>query len=150
MTHAATGDISTCLWFDGRAEEAARFYVSVFPDGRIGRIGRFGAQGAVVTAGFELRGRPFLALNGGPAHRFTPAVSLVVDCGDQAEIDHFWERLTDGGAEGRCGWLTDRFGVSWQVVPRALPDLISRGPGVMQVFTTMSKLDIAALAGAGS
>jgi predicted 3-demethylubiquinone-9 3-methyltransferase (glyoxalase superfamily) len=124
--------ITTFLWFDDRAQEAAEFYVSVFPDSRLtgGNVvddPRPEGPGQVMLVTFELAGRPFTALNGGPVFSFSPAISFVVDCDDQAEVDHYWDRLTEGGEEGRCGWLVDRFGVSWQVVPRALGSLIG-GP----------------------
>ncbi len=147
--------ISTFLWFDDQAGEAARFYLSVFPNSRI--IGddvfhdqRPGKEQDVVTVSFELDGRPFTAINGGPMFAFTPAVSFVVECDDQAEVDHYWERLTDGGEESMCGWLVDRFGVSWQVVPTMLADLIG-GPDpeaaarATSAMLGMRKLDIAAL-----
>jgi len=97
-----------------------------------------------------LRGRTFLALNGGPLFKFSPAVSLIVDCADQEEIDYYWERLSDGGAKSRCGWLQDKFGLSWQIVPRDLPRLLSRGPAVMEALMKMDKLDIALLERAGA
>ena len=114
--------IAPFLWFDTQAEQAARFYVSVFGRSRIVAIARYGdagpgPAGSVMTVGFELEGQPFTALNGGPVFSFTPAISLVVDCDTQAEIDTLWERLADGGSPQRCGWLQDRWGVSWQVVP---------------------------------
>ncbi|NJB87297.1 putative 3-demethylubiquinone-9 3-methyltransferase (glyoxalase superfamily) [Lewinella marina] len=131
-----------CLWFDGRAAEAARLYTSVFPDSRI-----VADQGAVVT--FELNGSPFMGLNGGPQFGFNEAVSFVISCETQQEIDHYWERLTaDGGSEGNCGWLKDKFGVSWQVVPAELPALLGdpeRAPRVVAAFQLMKKMDIAAL-----
>ncbi len=109
------------------------------------KIFRPDPSGPALTVAFELRGRRFLALNGGPLYKFTPAVSLVVDCADQAEIDYFWTRLGEGGTPSRCGWLADKFGLSWQIVPRALPALLSRGSAVMQALMKMDKLDIAAL-----
>ncbi len=147
--------ISTFLWFDDRALEAADFYVSVFPNSRI--VGddvfhdrRPGKEQDVATVSFELDGRPFTAINGGPLFAFTPAVSFVVECDDQAEVDHYWERLTDGGEESMCGWLVDRFGVSWQVVPSALAGLVG-GPDpagaarATQAMLQMGRIDIAAL-----
>jgi predicted 3-demethylubiquinone-9 3-methyltransferase (glyoxalase superfamily) len=142
--------MTLCLWFDGRAEEAAGFYVQAFRDG-----GKPAALGAVIRPGggpilaveFRLDGQAFLGLNGGPHYSFTPATSVIVDCADQAQIDHFWTRLSRGGAANRCGWLTDRFGLSWQVVPRALAEML-RGPGsgrVMAALMKMEKPDLAAL-----
>lgn len=146
---ATPGQIAVCLWFDGRAEEAVAHYLDVFGDGRVTQSFRPRPDAPALTVAFELRGRPFLALNGGPMYAFTPAVSLMVDCADQAEIDHFWTRLGEGGQPGRCGWLTDKFGLSWQIVPRALPSLLARSPGAVQALMKMDKLDIAALERAG-
>ncbi|GAA2404709.1 VOC family protein [Streptomyces glaucosporus] len=122
--------ITTNLWFDGQAEEAAEFYTSLFPDSRITDVQRYteagpGEPGTVVTVTFELAGQQFVAINGGPEFTFTEAVSLSVDCADQAEVDELWARLTDGGEEGPCGWLKDRYGLSWQIVPRKLTELLS-------------------------
>jgi predicted 3-demethylubiquinone-9 3-methyltransferase (glyoxalase superfamily) len=144
------------LWFDHQAEEAATFYVSLFPNSKITSASRYGEgspgqAGTVMTIGFELDGRPFTALNGGPIYRFTEAVSFVIDCDDQAEIDRYWQALgVEGGEPGQCGWLKDRFGVSWQVVPRALPALIGGSDPVkarkaVTAMMQMKKLDIAAL-----
>lgn len=141
--------IGVCLWFDGQAEQAVAHYLAIFDDGRVTKVARPRPEGPALTVAFELRGRPFLALNGGPIYKFTPAVSLMVECADQAEIDHYWDRLSEGGAPSRCGWLTDKFGLSWQIIPRALPALLSRGPGVMKALMQMVKLDIAALERAG-
>jgi predicted 3-demethylubiquinone-9 3-methyltransferase (glyoxalase superfamily) len=143
------GEIAVCLWFDGEAEAAVAHYLGIFEDGRVTKVHRPRADAPALTVAFELRGRPFLALNGGPHYKFTPAVSLVVDCADQAEIDHFWARLSEGGQKNRCGWLADKFGLSWQIVPRDLPALLSRGPAVMQALMKMDRLDIAALRRAG-
>jgi predicted 3-demethylubiquinone-9 3-methyltransferase (glyoxalase superfamily) len=128
------GGIATFLWFDGAAEEAARFYVEIFPNSRLKRSGEStepietagGKQaGSVLTVEFELNGTDFIAMNGGPGHPFTDAISLSIDCKDQDEVDYYWERLTsDGGQEVACGWLKDKFGLSWQVVPEILPRLI--------------------------
>jgi len=149
--------ITPCLWFDGKAEEAATFYVSLLPDSRIESIMRAPAdnpstpKGAALVVEFTLAGRRFMGLNGGPQFRFTEAVSFVIDCADQAEVDRLWDALTaDGGAPGRCGWLKDRYGLSWQVVPRALPELLGgpdreRAGRAMQAMMTMSKIDIDAL-----
>lgn len=153
-----TQRISPCLWFDTRAEEAANFYVDVF-NGRLGRIARYGKEGfeihgrpegMVMTVEFELAGVPFVALNGGPQFTFSEAVSFQVHCDTQAEIDHFWARLTEGGEEVQCGWLKDRFGLSWQVVPSVLPRMLLDGDAaaaqrVTRAFLQMRKFDIAAL-----
>ena len=153
--------ISPCLWFDNQAEEAARFYVSVFPNARVAGVAHYGqagqdihgrAPGTVMTVDFELDGTPFIALNGGPLFQFNESVSFTVYCDDQAEIDHYWSRLGEGGdpAAQQCGWLKDRFGVSWQVVPRVVPDMMTdpdaaRRERVMAALLKMKKLDIAAL-----
>ncbi|MFI1093127.1 VOC family protein [Streptomyces sp. NPDC020917] len=123
--------ITTFLWYDTQAEEAAQFYTSLFEDSRIVDVQRSGeagpgAPGTALVVEFELAGQRYLALNGGPAHSFTEAISLSVDCGSQEEVDTLWQRLTaDGGEEGPCGWLKDRFGLSWQIVPRRLPELLA-------------------------
>lgn len=123
--------ITPFLWFHAEAEEAANFYVSLFPDSSLGRITRFGPggpgpEGSVITAEFTIGGQPFIALNGGPPANFTDAVSFSIDCQDQAEVDHYWNALTaNGGKESQCGWLKDRFGVSWQVVPRVLSQYLN-------------------------
>jgi predicted 3-demethylubiquinone-9 3-methyltransferase (glyoxalase superfamily) len=122
--------ITPCLWFDTEAEQAAQFYTSVFPDSRIVRVTHYGSagprpEGMVMEVEFELDGRSFLALNGGPQFTFTEAISLQADCADQDEVDRLWETLSDGGEEGPCGWLKDRYGLSWQIVPRRLYELIS-------------------------
>ena len=146
---------TTCLWFDGQAEEAARFYTGVFKNSSIGRISYYtaagpGPEGSVLTVEFQLNGQRFLGLNGGPAHKFTPAISVVVECADQAEVDYYWDRLTDGGQEVVCGWLTDKYGLSWQIVPTAFLDMVT-GPDQDKVTRvtaarfTMKKMDIAAL-----
>lgn len=147
--------IYTCLWFDDQALEAARFYVSLFPNSRIVDIKYYleGAPrpaGSVLTVLFDLDGVAHLALNGGPVFKFSPAMSLVVNCDGQQEIDNLWWRLSQGGQEGQCGWLTDQFGVSWQIVPRALPALInsadaSASQRVFSALMKMTKIDIAAL-----
>jgi predicted 3-demethylubiquinone-9 3-methyltransferase (glyoxalase superfamily) len=153
--------IRTTLWFDTQAEEAARFYTSVFKDGKIGDIARYpevgqettgGKPGSVMTVEFELNGMPFIGLNGGPAFTFSEAVSFEIDCADQAEVDYFWDRLSEGGdpAAQQCGWLKDRFGVSWQVVPRALGELFgdpdrTKSNRAYEAMLQMKKLDIAAL-----
>ena len=147
--------LTTCLWFDTEGEEAVRYYLSIFKDSKLGRIGRYteagpGAPGAVMTVEFELNGQKFLALNGGPGRTFSEAISLVITCADQAEVDYYWDRLADGGQEVACGWVTDRYGLSWQVVPAVLADLMSdpdpaRAKRVTEAMFTMKKLDIAAL-----
>jgi len=141
--------ITPFLWFDNNAEEAVDFYLSVFPNSRrtdelrASEAGP-GPKGSILTINFELDGQPFTALNGGPMYKFTEAVSFVVDCEDQAEIDLYWEKLGGGGGEVACGWLKDRFGVSWQITPVNIVELVSH-PGAMRAMMTMKKLDIAAL-----
>jgi predicted 3-demethylubiquinone-9 3-methyltransferase (glyoxalase superfamily) len=144
--------ITTCLWFDHQAEAAANFYCSIFKNSKIGKIARYGdsgpgRKGDVMVATFELDGREFMGLNGGPKFKFTEAVSLVVHCEDQAEIDYCWEKLTaDGGEESQCGWLKDKFGLSWQIVPSIIGELMTGDPAkanrVMQAVMPMKKLDI--------
>jgi len=121
--------ITPCLWFDTEGEEAAEFYTSVFPNSKIVDISRYGSagprtEGTVMTVDFELNGQPFIALNGGPDFTFNEAISLEVICEDQEEVDHYWEALTEGGEEGPCGWLKDSFGLSWQIVPKRLYELL--------------------------
>jgi predicted 3-demethylubiquinone-9 3-methyltransferase (glyoxalase superfamily) len=149
--------ISPCLWFDGRAEEAARFYTSLFPNSEITSVDRSpgetpsGPQDMVLTVNFTLDGRSFIALNGGPEFKFNEAISLSIDCDDQAEVDRYWAALTaDGGEESVCGWLKDRFGVSWQVVPRRLPELLNSpdreaAARVLDAMLRMVKIDVAEL-----
>lgn len=147
--------ISPFLWFDTQAEEAARFYVSIFRNSRIVNVTRYGAAGpgpagSVMTVEFELEGQSFIALNGGPQFRFTEAVSFSVDCETQAEVDAYWGKLTAGGKEEPCGWLKDKFGLSWQVNPRTLGHLLGdpdpvRANRVMRAMLQMKKIDIAAL-----
>jgi predicted 3-demethylubiquinone-9 3-methyltransferase (glyoxalase superfamily) len=151
--------ITTFLWFDDQAEEAVHHYTSVFPDSRVIDVQRYGEAGpgepgTVMTIAFELAGQRFTALNGGPEFTFNEAVSLYVDCADQSEVDMYWERLGEGGEEGPCGWLKDKFGLSWQVVPRVLPDLLgdpdpARSARVMKAMFGMKKLDVRALEDAG-
>ncbi len=147
--------VRPCLWFDTEAEEAVNLYVSLIPNSRILEVARYGEAGpgkpgSVLTVAFELGGVQYLALNGGPHFKFTEAISLSVDCADQEEVDRLWERLGEGGSYSRCGWLKDRYGLSWQIVPAALPRLIG-GPDkagakrAMQAMLQMSKLDIAAI-----
>jgi len=145
--------IGTCLWFEDCAVEAAEFYVSLFPDSRVLGISRVAAGPAegnsFVT--FELCGRPFSGIDGGPMFTFTPAISFVVNCESQEEIDHYWNALAKGGREGYCGWLTDRFGVSWQVIPVEMGELMCRDPKrVMEALLTMGRIDIEALRRAGT
>ncbi len=143
------------LWFDDDALEAAEYYVSVFPNSRVNNVSHYteagpGEPGSVLTVEFELDGQPFSALNGGPLFTFDEAISFVITCADQSEIDFYWERLTDGGEESMCGWLKDRFGVSWQVVPADWADLLDdpdpdRARRAMEAVLGMRKLDIAAM-----
>lgn len=143
------------LWFDDQAEEAANFYVSIFPNSKILAASRYGEagpgpKGQVMTIRFELDGQTFTALNGGPHFQFNEAVSFVIDCADQAEVDHYWDRLVDGGTPSQCGWLKDRYGLSWQVVPTVLYELIgdadpAKAQRATQAMLKMVKLDIAAL-----
>jgi predicted 3-demethylubiquinone-9 3-methyltransferase (glyoxalase superfamily) len=156
----STQKITPCLWFDFNAEEAVAHYLSVFPNSRIistTRYGDFapGQKGAVMTIFFEIDGQRLLALNGGPQYKFTPALSLMVNCDDQAEIDALWDKLAEGGEHVQCGWLTDKFGISWQIVPRGLPELLDgrdakRTDRVMRAVMTMKKLDIAQMQQAAS
>lgn len=136
-----TSEIYPCLWFNGQAKEAATFYCSIFANSKI-----ISANPMVVM--FELNGKKFMGLNGGPHFKFTEAVSFVVNCDTQAEIDHYWNRLTEGGTESQCGWLKDQFGVSWQIVPAILGELMqdpARASRVTQAFLKMKKFDIEAL-----
>jgi predicted 3-demethylubiquinone-9 3-methyltransferase (glyoxalase superfamily) len=153
---AARSPFALCLWLDGQVEEAAAFYTAIFPNSRTGAISRYGKgaqmpEGTALVATFFIDGQEMMALSGGSMHSFTPALSVVKRCENQAEIDHYWEKLTeDGGKPGRCGWLTDRFGVSWQIIPRALGRLMSGGDQaassrVTAAFMPMSKLDLATL-----
>jgi predicted 3-demethylubiquinone-9 3-methyltransferase (glyoxalase superfamily) len=149
--------ISPCLWFDGQAEEAAAFYVSLFPISRVDKVSRApadfpsGSVGDVITVEFTLAGESYIGLNGGPLFKFTEAVSLSVDCADQAEVDRYWEAFTaDGGEPAPCGWVKDKFGLSWQIVPRRLTELMNdpnpgRARRAMEAMLQMSKLDVAAL-----
>jgi predicted 3-demethylubiquinone-9 3-methyltransferase (glyoxalase superfamily) len=145
------------LWFDDQAEQAAEFYVSVFPDSHIGAVSRYGDSGpgpagTAMTVSFVLAGQPFTALNGGPLYTFTEAISLVVDCDTQDEVDHYWDSLGEGGdpAAQQCGWLKDKFGLSWQVVPKALAQYASdpdpvKAQRTIAAMLKMKKLDIDAL-----
>ncbi|MEV5433291.1 VOC family protein [Streptomyces sp. NPDC052701] len=151
-----TDGFTTCLWFDGRAEEAAHYYVSVFKDSGVGRTVRYteagpGPAGSVLTVDFVANGQRFVALNGGPQFRFNEAVSFQIECDDQEEVDHYWNKLTeDGGEPGPCGWLKDKYGVSWQVVPKRLAEMIGdtdqeKAGRAMKAMLSMHRLDIAAL-----
>jgi predicted 3-demethylubiquinone-9 3-methyltransferase (glyoxalase superfamily) len=151
--------IMPCLWFDTQAEAAANHYVSIFPKSKLGKITRYGQEGkeihgkpagSVLTVEFEIEGVKFLALNGGPQFKFDEAVSFQVLCETQADIDYFWSKLAEGGEEGPCGWLKDKFGLSWQVVPTVLPEMLQdpnagRADRAMKAMLQMRKLDIAAL-----
>ena len=149
--------ITPCLWFDTEGEDAARFYTSVFPNSRIVDVARYGSagprpEGTVMTVAFELNGQKFVALNGGPDFTFNEAISFQVMCESQAEVDHYWEKLSAGGPvqAQQCGWLKDKFGVSWQIVPTVLPTLLAgkdraQADRVMKALLQMKKLDIAAL-----
>ena len=141
--------ITPFLWFDSNAEEAVEFYLSVFKnsrrlDGLRNSDDSSGPKGSVLTIAFELDGQTFTALNGGPLFKFTEAVSFLVRCDSQEEVDYYWEKLSAGGSDGQCGWLKDKFGLSWQIVPARLPDLI-KNPKAMQAMLRMKKLDIAEL-----
>lgn len=149
--------IAPFLWFDDNAEEAVNFYISIFKNSRIVHVARYGEAGAqvsgrpegtVMTVAFELEGQAFVALNGGPLFTFSPAISFVVNCGTQKEIDELWEKLSEGGASEQCGWLKDRYGVSWQIVPAVIGELMSdpaKGERVMKALLQMSKIDMEGL-----
>jgi predicted 3-demethylubiquinone-9 3-methyltransferase (glyoxalase superfamily) len=147
--------ITPFLWFDTQAEEAANFYVGVFPNSKITKVVRYGAAGpgppgSVMTVEFLLDGRPFVALNGGPHFKFTEAISFVVNCQSQEEVDHYWTLMSAGGSEVQCGWLKDKFGLSWQIVPVELPELLGnpdpeKSQRVMKAMLAMKKLDLRAL-----
>ena len=146
--------ITPCLWFDNQAEEAVNFYTSVFKNSKIESISRYGKEGfeihrqkegTVLTIGFLINGQSFTALNGGPVFRFNEAISFQVFCENQEEIDDYWLKLTEGGEEGQCGWLKDKFGISWQIIPTILPELMIdpvKAGRVMQAFLQMKKFDI--------
>jgi len=145
----------TCLWFDTQAEEAATYYTGIFKNSRLGTVHRYtdagpGPAGSVMLVEFELNGQKFSGLNGGPQFTFNEAVSIVVPCADQAEVDYYWDRLSDGGQEVACGWLKDKYGLCWQIVPAAFFDMVAdadaaRRARVMQAMLAMTKFDIAAL-----
>ena len=145
--------ISTCLWFDGQAEEAAKFYVSVFRNSKVKQITHYGdtgpgKKGSVMTVAFELDGCEFLALNAGPKFKFNHAISLMVNCETQKELDEMWDKLSAGGATEVCGWLRDKYGLSWQIVPAILQELMkdpAKSDKVMQAVVKMTKLDIAVM-----
>jgi predicted 3-demethylubiquinone-9 3-methyltransferase (glyoxalase superfamily) len=154
-----TPKIMPCLWFDTQAEDAAKYYVSVFKNSKLGKLSRYGKEGkeihgkeagSVMTAEFEIEGQKFVALNGGPHFKFNEAVSFQILCETQAEVDYFWDKLAQGGNEGPCGWLKDKFGLSWQVVPAVLPEMLKdenaeKAQRVMKAMLQMRKIDIAAL-----
>lgn len=147
--------ITPCLWFDTEGEEAATFYTSMFPNSKIVHVARYGSagprpEGTVMTVSFELNGQAFLALNGGPEFSFSEAISFQVSCESQEEVDTYWSKLSEGGEEGPCGWLKDRYGVSWQIVPTALSELLSssdaaKAQRVMQAMLQMKKIEIGVL-----
>ncbi len=147
--------ITTFLWFDNQAEEATKFYTSIFKNSKIDKIMRYneagpGVPGSVMTVSFRLDGQEYIALNGGPVYHFTEAVSLFVNCKDQAEVDYFWEKLSEGGEKGPCGWLKDKYGLSWQIVPSLLLEMLGdkdavKAENVNRAMLKMNKLDIKAL-----
>jgi predicted 3-demethylubiquinone-9 3-methyltransferase (glyoxalase superfamily) len=151
----ASKALTTCLWFDTEGEAAAQFYTSVFPDSKLGRTVRAseagpGPVGSVVVVEFELNGQQFMVLNGGPHYQHSPAISFSVPCADQDEVDYYWDKLGAGGQEMACGWVTDKFGVSWQIVPTLLPELMSdpdpeKAARVTAAMLKMIKLDVAEL-----
>jgi predicted 3-demethylubiquinone-9 3-methyltransferase (glyoxalase superfamily) len=151
-----TAKITPCLWLDSEAEEAAKFYASIFKNSKIGKISRYGKEGfekkagTVMTVEFEIEGQEFVALNGGPHFKFNEAVSFQVHCETQQEIDYFWSKLAKDGEEGPCGWLKDKFGLSWQVIPKALPQMLmdensEKAQRVMKSMLQMRKIDVDAL-----
>jgi len=159
MTARIAQKITPFLWFNHQAEEAAKFYISIFKNSKIGKATRYDEEaakatgqpsGSVMTIEFELEGQRFVALNGGPHFKFTEAVSFVVNCETQEEVDHFWSKLSAGGEESRCGWLKDKFGLSWQVVPVVLIEMLAdkdaaKAKRVMNAMLQMDKIDIATL-----
>ena len=144
--------ITPFLWFDGKAEEAMHFYTSIFKNSKIGKVTRYGEagpgpKGTVMSATFQLEGQEFLALNGGPQFKFTPAISFFVNCQTQAEVDELWEKLSAGGATNRCGWLQDKYGLSWQIIPSVLGEMLGdkdpkKAQNVMNAMLQMQKIDI--------
>ena len=159
MTTKITQKITPFLWFDDRAEEAANFYTSIFKDSRLGEIGGYDEEtarvsgrpkGSVMTVAFEVEGQEFVALNGGPVFKFNESISFIVNCDTQEEIDYFWKKLSAGGEESRCGWLKDKFGLSWQVVPTVLNEMLkdkdaAGAKRVMHAMLQMDKIDIPTL-----
>jgi predicted 3-demethylubiquinone-9 3-methyltransferase (glyoxalase superfamily) len=147
--------ITPFLWFDGKAEEAMKFYTSIFKNSKVGNVSRYGdagqgPKGTVMSATFELEGQKFMALNGGPEFKFTPAISLFVNCETQQEVDELWEKLSAGGEKSRCGWLKDKYGLSWQIIPAVLGELLAdkdpeKSKRVMQAMLQMDKIDIEGL-----
>ena len=147
--------ILPCLWFDNQAEEAANHYISIFPDSKVLSVSRYGEagprpKGMVMVVTFQLAGQEFMALNGGPEFKFSEAISLYVNCQTQEEVDELWQKLSEGGEQGPCGWLKDKYGVSWQVIPTALPELLQdpdpeKSKRAMQAMLQMGKIDLAAL-----
>ena len=144
--------ITPFLWFDGKAEEAMNFYISIFKNSKVGRVTRYGEagpgpKGTVMSAMFQLEGQEFMALNGGPQFRFTPAISFFVNCETQQEVDELWEKLCEGGKKDRCGWLKDKYGLSWQIIPSALGKMLGdkdaeKSKRVMEAMLQMDKIDI--------
>jgi predicted 3-demethylubiquinone-9 3-methyltransferase (glyoxalase superfamily) len=144
--------ITPFLWFDGKAEEAMNFYISIFKNSKVGRVTRYGEagpgpKGAVMSATFQLEGQEFMALNGGPQFRFTPAISFFVNCETQQEVDELWEKLCEGGKKDRCGWLKDKYGLSWQIIPSALGKMLGdkdpeKSKRVMEAMLQMDKIDV--------
>ncbi len=151
----AAHGFTTCLWFDGQAEDAASHYTSIFPNSKPGRVGHYteagpGPAGTVLAVEFELNGQKFVALNGGPEFKFNEAISFQIHCDDQDEVDYYWSKLSEGGEEVACGWLKDKYGVSWQVIPSVLIEMISdadseRAKRATEAMLSMTKFDIAAL-----
>ena len=147
--------LTTCLWFDGQAEEAAKYYASIFEDSKIGNIGRYseagpGEPGSVLAVEFELNGQKFVGLNGGPEFKFNEAISFQIHCKDQDEVDYYWNKLTEEGEESVCGWLKDKYGVSWQVIPDGLIEMVSdsdpeKAKRATEAMFSMRKIDIAAV-----
>jgi predicted 3-demethylubiquinone-9 3-methyltransferase (glyoxalase superfamily) len=151
--------ITPCLWFDDNAEEAVNFYTSLFKNSKIASIAHYGEagsaasgrpKGSVMTIVFQLEGQEFMALNGGPHFKFTPAISLIVNCKTQAEVDDYWNKLSEGGATQQCGWLTDKYGVSWQIVPTVVGEMMQdrnaeKSDNVMKAILEMEKIDVATL-----
>ncbi len=150
-----TKGFTNCLWFDGQAEEAAEHYVSIFKDAKLGRVGRYteagpGPAGTAMAVEFEINGQKFVGVNGGPQFTFDEAISFQIHCAEQSEVDYYWSRLSEGGSQGPCGWLKDKYGVSWQVIPDGLIDMLGdpdpeKATRTTKAMFAMSKLDIGAL-----